>query len=334
MARVSNPLISIVIPVYNVEKYLSRCIDSVINQTYKNIEIILVDDDSPDNCPKICDDYAKKDKRIKVFHKENGGVSFARNIGINESKGEWITFIDSDDWVEKDYCETMLKIAQKNNADYVCCGYNRVYNDHKEIINGDESIKKYNNEEYLLKLLNVQNSYGFCHMKLIKKQNLNKVTFDENIQVGEDALFNASLCQNLSNVIVINKPLYNYNFNSQSVVRKFDKNYVNKYLDSMISMKEYINKNYSNDKVVLQHLYNYVSYHVLLICVNYCYHPLNKNKMKSLKKVCNIELFKKAIKKSNYNDMSITRKITLFTLKHKLYFLTALICKIRQHQFR
>lgn len=98
-----NPLISVIVPIYNVEKYLARCVDSIVNQTYKNLEIILVDDGSPDLCPQMCDDYAEKDSRIKVVHKKNGGLSDARNAGMAVSTGEYISFIDSDDYVSDDF---------------------------------------------------------------------------------------------------------------------------------------------------------------------------------------------------------------------------------------
>ena len=110
-------LISIIVPVYNVEKYIHECVDSIINQTYKNIEIILVDDGSPDNCGKICDEYAKKDNRIKVIHKPNGGLSDARNHGIDVANGEWLMFIDSDDWIEPNMAEKLLHSALNNKAD-------------------------------------------------------------------------------------------------------------------------------------------------------------------------------------------------------------------------
>jgi glycosyltransferase involved in cell wall biosynthesis len=334
MKKVSKePLISVIVPVYKVEEYLDKCVDSIINQTYKNLEIILVDDGSPDNCPKMCDDYAKKDKRIKVIHKKNGGVSSARNEGIKFSKGDYISFIDSDDWIDNNYIEEMYNALTYNEADYVCCGYKRVCGNNLEYIHNDEKIIIYNNAELLLKLLNVQNGYGFCHMKLISKKVIKNVVFNEKLVVGEDALFNIELCKNINKAVILNKSLYNYFFNSNSVVRKYDEKYVDKYLNSMKYMSEYIEKSYNNMETK-DNLYNYIAYHVMLICVNYCYHPKNNNKYKSLKKVCNIELFKNAIKKSNYNELSLTRKVTLFTLKFKLYFLTAIICKIRQYQFR
>ena len=108
-------LISIIVPIYNVEKYIKKCIDSIINQTYTNLEIILVDDGSPDNCGKICDKYKEKDDRIKVIHKKNGGLSDARNAGIDIATGEYITFIDSDDYVAENYIEVLYNLCKEQN---------------------------------------------------------------------------------------------------------------------------------------------------------------------------------------------------------------------------
>ena len=110
-------LISVIVPIYNVESYLEQCIKSIINQTYKNIEIILIDDGSTDKSPKICDKYKQKDSRIIVVHKQNTGVSATRNIGLELSKGKWIAFVDSDDWIEKEYLEELLLNAKKEKAD-------------------------------------------------------------------------------------------------------------------------------------------------------------------------------------------------------------------------
>lgn len=115
----NQPLISVIIPVYNVEDYLRECVDSVINQTYKNLEIILVDDGSTDSSGKICDDYAEKDERIAVIHQKNGGLSAARNAGLDKSSGEYIYFLDSDDYVADNTFETLLSIAEKDNSDIV-----------------------------------------------------------------------------------------------------------------------------------------------------------------------------------------------------------------------
>ena len=114
--------ISIIVPVYKVEKYLRRCIDSIAAQTFTDWECILVDDGSPDDSGTICDEYAENDKRFRVFHQENAGVSAARNKGLDEAKGEWICFVDSDDWIEKEMLEKMYNLAVKNKAEVVVCG--------------------------------------------------------------------------------------------------------------------------------------------------------------------------------------------------------------------
>ena len=113
--------VSVIVPIYKTEKYLSTCVESLLCQTLKEIEIILIDDGSPDNCPALCDNYALKDSRIKVIHKTNSGLSDARNIGIKEAAGEYIGFVDSDDWVKPEMFEKMYQNAIQNNADVVVC---------------------------------------------------------------------------------------------------------------------------------------------------------------------------------------------------------------------
>ena len=117
-----NPLISVIVPVYRVEAFLPRCLDSICGQTYRNLEIILVDDGSPDNCGKICDEYGEKDPRIRVIHKENGGLSSARNAGLDAAAGEYIGFVDSDDWIAPEMYETLLRAIEKWDAQLACCG--------------------------------------------------------------------------------------------------------------------------------------------------------------------------------------------------------------------
>jgi glycosyltransferase involved in cell wall biosynthesis len=125
---VEKPLVSVILPVYGVEPYLNQCVESLVNQTYRNIEIILVDDGSKDRCPQIIDEWAKKDSRIVPIHKINGGQSSARNKGLDVAKGKYITFVDSDDWVEKEYCEKLLYAMRLYNAEIAVCSFSRIYN--------------------------------------------------------------------------------------------------------------------------------------------------------------------------------------------------------------
>lgn len=329
-------LISVIVPVYNVEKYLNKCVESIINQSYKNLQIILIDDGSKDKSGKICDEYAKKDKRIEVTHKENAGVSAARNTGVEKAKGEWITFVDADDWIEKGLCSILYIKARQNDCEIAMCGYSRVVGSSSEVINFKEKETILNSKEYLIAALNPQTGVGFCHTKLIKKTVINEIRFQEKLKVGEDAIYNEMIAKNITKAIYVKEPLYNYRINMNSVVKRFDENYVKKYLISMESNKKYIFEVYSNQEDIIQNYYNYVAFHVMLIAVNYCYNPENKkrNKENSLKEVCKNSIFKEGLEQCNYDNLSLTRKITLFTLKHKLYLITGLICKVRQMQNR
>jgi glycosyltransferase involved in cell wall biosynthesis len=125
--KATSILVSIIVPIYDVEKYISKCVDSILKQTYKDLEIILVDDGSRDNCPKICDEYASNDNRIQVIHKKNGGLSDARNAGLNKANGKYVAFIDSDDYIHEQYIELLMDSMLRDNADIAVCGFEKVY---------------------------------------------------------------------------------------------------------------------------------------------------------------------------------------------------------------
>ena len=328
-------LISIIVPVYNTEKYIGNCINSIRNQSYKNIEIIVVNDGSTDKSLDIITKLKEEDSRITVISTENKGVSHARNTGLQEAKGKWVSFVDSDDWLEINFCEILINKANELNADYIGCGYNKIINDNIQKVNDDEKIIVFNKDEYLIKLLNVQTSYGLTHMKVIKTELAKKVRFNESLVVAEDALYNIELCEHLNKIVIYNIPLYNFRINTNSVVRKYDKNYNNKYANAMEKVSRFIKEKYNNEEVLIN-LNNFIVYHLMLVCVNYVYNPENdcKSRFKLLEEICESDSYKDAVKKSNYNELSITRKITLFSIKHKLYFITSLICKIRQKQIR
>ncbi|MDD6812335.1 MAG: glycosyltransferase family 2 protein [Lachnospiraceae bacterium] len=168
------PLISIIIPVYNVEKYLTRCLESVVAQTYSNLEIILVDDGSTDNSGKVCDKYQEIDSRIKVVHKKNGGVSDARNEGIDEACGEYIAFVDSDDWVTRNYIENMYAILVKNSCDIAICDVKRTSKG--DLKKSTEKLKTYFKDEAIKQLLYQKISTSACG-KLYKVENFIKLVY-------------------------------------------------------------------------------------------------------------------------------------------------------------
>lgn len=220
-------LVSIIIPIYNVEKYIEKCLNSVINQTYNNIEIILIDDGSEDKSKQICDDYAKTDTRIKVIHKKNEGVSKARNIGIDISKGEFITFIDSDDYIDKNYIEELYNLCVRTNSDIVICGVkDEDYNGN--IVNvSNEMTKELNKREMLKELLNEKYFFSVCWAKIYKKEVIENIRFNENMKIAEDLDFLYNLLCNINCVYIdTTKKLYHFLIREGSATRNgFNENW-------------------------------------------------------------------------------------------------------------
>lgn len=210
------PLISIIIPVYKVELYLERCLNSVINQTYLNIEIILVNDGSPDRCGSICDSYAEKDKRIVTIHKKNGGLSDARNVGLDAANGEFITFIDSDDFVHDKYIEGLYKVAYQGDCDIVQCKF---YKGEKseftnKILINDLNFYISSATEALLD----KNYKVTAWAKLYKKDVIGKVRFPVGY-INEDVATYYQFVYNSKVIGIINEELYYYYQSSTSIMR-------------------------------------------------------------------------------------------------------------------
>lgn len=203
-----KPKISIIIPVYNAEKYLRECLDSVLAQTFTDFEVLLINDGSTDNSGQICDAYALQDTRIKVFHQENGGVSSARNLGLDNAKGEWITFVDSDDYLGDNYFYFLKLIPE--DADFVLLNITRdIKGEVKSLVNFKENT--YSKEDFLLKYPLYPNFPGpwgkFFRLDIIKS---NEVVFDEKLSFGEDALFNLTYLKFAKVIVTANYSNYYY----------------------------------------------------------------------------------------------------------------------------
>ena len=204
-------LISIIVPVYKVEKFLEICINSIINQTYRNIEIIFVDDGSPDNCGLICDNYAKKDKRIRVIHKENGGLSDARNAGIEIAKGKYLCFVDSDDKVSEDFVEKLYKGITESEADLCLCGIDRI-DENDNIL--DEIIPQYNagitSGKMLIKTLrDFQISNIVAWNKIYKRDLFDNLRYPKG-KLNEDEFITYKILYASKRVVIIPENLYHY----------------------------------------------------------------------------------------------------------------------------
>ncbi len=210
----NSKLISVIVPIYKVEKYLPKCIDSIIDQTYKNLEIILVDDGSPDGCPRICDEYAAREGRIKVIHQQNGGLSVARNSGLNIATGEFVAFVDSDDWLEPDMYETLLKISVEHDADISECDFRptdgniiaekekdedvtTVYDSFPAIV--DAIVRKTSNPKLAFEVWN----------KLYKRELIGDLRFKAG-QIYEDLYFDRLLFHKCKKLVFTSHVGYNY----------------------------------------------------------------------------------------------------------------------------
>lgn len=238
-----KPKVSIIVPIYNVEKYLRRCVDSLVNQTLKDIEIILVDDESPDNCPLLCNNLKKANPIFKVVHKKNGGLGYARNSGLEQAKGDFVAFVDSDDFVSLEMYNKLYEFAVANNCDAVFCGYN-YYIDDKHI------IKKQENEECILyggetginrvlfDMVGSEPSYksdvrilssvwkGIYRRELIEKNNLRFVS--ERVYIAEDIIFHIDFIPLCKCIGFVPDCFYYYCDNGTSLTRtlkidRFDK---------------------------------------------------------------------------------------------------------------
>lgn len=225
-----NILVSVIVPVYNVEKYIHEAVNSIINQTHKDLEIILVDDGSPDNCGKICDDYAAIDTRINVIHKTNGGVSSARNEGIKAANGEWIYFVDPDDWIEPNTIEKALIFTVQNECDMCMFDFELVYRNKKVnqsalAYNGDVFLDL-NNDDLFLAYICMTGSV--CNI-ITKKNIIKQIRFDEGFPCGEDGLFKLQLYSRIKSFCYMRDVLYHYRMRLGSAVHSVS---LNKDIDS------------------------------------------------------------------------------------------------------
>lgn len=226
-------MISVIVPVYKVEPYLKKCVDSIIAQTYKDIEIILVDDGSPDNCPEMCDSYAALDSRVKVVHKENGGLMSARQSGFHASTGEYVTFVDGDDWIEPDMYQKINASIEKYGADIVYCEFFYDYGERKDKSNQNYSRdffdKSFLESDVYPTMIFKPPYYSFginpcCWSKVFKRGLLEKclLPVPKAVKIGEDAAFTYPALIAANSVSYVGDFLYHYRINPESMTKKYD----------------------------------------------------------------------------------------------------------------
>lgn len=209
--------ISVIVPVYNVEPYLDKCVQSIVNQTYQNLEIILVDDGSPDNCPAMCDAWAKKDGRIQVIHKKNGGLSDARNAGMEAATGALISFIDSDDWIDLDFYQTLVDALLQTGADLSACDYRPVYGEEEIFEKNPSDLHVCDGEEALTGLISNSGFRAIACNKLYRRELFREIRFPVG-RYHEDEFVTYRILDAAEKLVYVDTPLYFYRQRSQSIM--------------------------------------------------------------------------------------------------------------------
>ncbi|MEE1226668.1 MAG: glycosyltransferase family 2 protein [Bacteroidales bacterium] len=311
----TTPKISVIVPVYKVEQYLHRCIDSILSQSFTDFELLLIDDGSPDNCGKICDEYAQKDSRVRVFHKPNGGVSSARNLGLDNAKGEWMAFIDSDDYVENEYLEELLSYETNTSAD---------------IITSIKILDTTNNSVTLQRkeFGSLFSVYGFdknCTPwgKLLRKDIIsnNNLKFNTRVHLGEDAMFVLSYLLDADKITLISSNKYNYEKGRPNSLTKK----INSYESELAGKEEFegivrqlINE-LNLDDLSIKELEKSQRLYIERTLVSIMRLPNQKDRLNKLQGL-DLSLYNKYTKPYNWKE-----KVLLFLLRKKFFYIYDMI---------
>jgi glycosyltransferase EpsJ len=326
----TRPAISVIVPIYNVEKYLSKCIDTILKQPFKNYELILVNDGSPDNCSAICKGYSIKDNRIRVINKENGGLSSARNAGIDIATGKYIVFVDPDDQICDEYLNNLYSIAESNNCDAVISGYTTIPNN-KRIVPGYKLDTVLNGRDFVLSSKHVHSNNDLCFVwRYIYKLNIileKKLRFNEKVFYGEDVIFNLEFLLNSRRVYAISEGYYYYTVNNpESLMRMKYKPKLEKSLEIQykvrknLSEKFYLNNNSDYKKDMADYYIN----HIFSMMVKNLKSKKETNSQiikSDFKKIINYKMFRESIREIGlfYKCGTIKEYIYYLALKYKIY---------------
>ena len=332
-------LISIIVPMYNEEKFIGRCIKSVINQTVSNWELLLIDDGSTDYTANICKNYIR-DNRIHLFNKKNSGVSDTRNLGIAQSKGNWITFLDADDELEKDYIENSTKIIKQNNLDIIIGEINSSLGQKyliKDNVMYDEKSKK----ELITSLITSKNRnknydskmLGYVIGKVYKKSIIENVRFSINIKFREDMLFNLKAFNNSKNVLLAKQLSYKYIINTKSASFKYIKNYIEEIKIFKNIMDDILSSSDINFKSDLYVCMTSMYMNWLKLCVMHKDSKFSKKeKLEEIKRSFNCKLWQDVFYQVNFRKLTKQYKLLYILYKLKLKRIIYIIVNINMNK--
>lgn len=339
----SEPLVSIIIPVYKVpQQYLVKCIESSIAQTLEKIEIILVDDGSPDRCGEICDSYSKQDTRIKVFHKENGGLSSARNFGCKVASGKWIMFVDGDDWIEPDMCQVMYEMGEEKQVQLVMCGimkdYGKTTTEYKFYLKDGEIYRGKDCKWLQQQLLVYNGNIAVAYSKLIKRALLtkNEILHDEVLRQGAEGLeFNLRLFDKLDSAVFVNKPFYHYIYNENSISASHNEANHELVMKCFEKIKGFIETSENKD-MLMPWFNNRLLYVIITTAISGYFNPTNVEPYKEKKRKYEVYLEKPIISVALSTNMteglSKERILILWMIKRRMFWGLNLMGIIRKWQ--
>lgn len=335
--------VSIIIPVYNVEKYLKQCVDSVLNQSYRNIEVILVDDGSPDNCPKICDFYLDLDCRVKVIHKENGGQSSAREAGMKWVTGQYVMFVDSDDWIELNTIELCLKEIEKDlEIGCVLFSYMKemqvasipmhVMDEQMQLIGKEAEEKIYRRLfgliDYELKHPERMENMASCCMKLYKTEYAKKGKYFDINEIGscEDGLFNIYALHNCNNMLYLDKPLYHYRKLKNSTTNSYRPRLAEQWDNLFFIMRNIIEEK-KLGREYEEALTNRIGLSITAIGLNELSNRANSSwqHIKKIREYLESDIYCSAVRKMNIKHMPMVWKVLMMACKWQSAFLVYMI---------
>lgn len=340
----NEALVSVVLPIYNVEMYLERCIESIVNQTYKNLEIILVDDGSPDHCPQICDEWGKKDSRVRVVHKVNAGLGMARNTGIEYATGKYICFFDSDDYVKTDTIEKTVGLAEKVNADIVTFGYSNVDNNGlvkseyvpstvKEIFHGKEVQEELlpdmlaERKESVNKRLHMSAWASLYSMKLIKESGWKFVS--EREIIAEDVYSLLVLYKSVQCVAVLSEALYFYCDNGASLTHTYRKDRYKKIEKFYIETTQKAKQLGYSEKVIDRVRMPYYSFTIAALKMISRANCSYREKRHYINEIMDSKIFRTLIKEMDYAEESFSRKVLWTVMEFKLTDICYILLRLK-----
>lgn len=342
----NTPLISIIVPCYNIEKYIKDTVECIMNQTYSNWELILVNDGSTDQTPQLCNNYAARDRRVKVIHKSNGGLVSARNAGYDAISGDWHMYLDGDDWIDINTCQKLVDYLQKyEDIDIIFWKYVQELNGLSikgkcEWICKDKEHLYINDECHNLAkhTLIYKSGIATAYCKLIRTSyaKLNNIRHDDRLKQGVEGIeFSLRAFYSAKKVLYVNEYFNHYRYNLNSISKKVDEKNTQCLIDCFNVIEENINS-YKDKYLFVEPLYQRVTYVVIAIAMNTYFHPANTDTVfTKISKYANIirvnPLFSKSIAKCDTKGMDILRKITLTFIRLRFYFMLPIISWLKQY---